>query len=318
MALIHCRGIPRMLMGLAFAATAHTVAAAPVTINFTADFGLDLSQPIAGTTLGTLIDTTYGSGTGTASNVSVSGSLTFDNATAPYQELHVGSQGIANYLGPITGGSLQIWGASPSANISGTASSDPFLLQTDVSATRGCLGLVIECQGTPTANAALVNDNALVTVVDTNGSQTFASRDSLSFGLGFTSVDDALVDAFMPAIFHDDDDNSLRVWGLRLTVVGKPGEELWFSTTLPSNASFFDPDLIDYLSISIGLIGVPQGTLDGAFLVPLEGNASSYSVTQIDDHPSNGNTVPEPTSLVLCLTSGALLAGFRKRRKVRQ
>jgi hypothetical protein len=164
----------------------------------------------------------------------------------------------------------------------------------------------------------LVNDNAQVTVVDTNGSQTFASRDSLSFGLGFTSVDDALVDAFLPAIFHDGDDNSLRVWGLRLTVVGKPGEELWFSTTLPSNASFFDPDLIDYLSISIGLIGVPQGTLDGAFLVPLEGNASSYSVTQIDDDPSNGNTVPEPTSLVLCLTSGALLAGFRKRRKVRQ
>jgi hypothetical protein len=66
------------------------------------------------------------------------------------------------------------------------------------------------------------------------------------------------------------------------------------------------------------LLGVPQGTLDDAFLVPLVGNALSYSVTQIDDDPNNGSSVPEPTSLVLCLTSGALLAGLRKRHKARE
>lgn len=297
------------------ALAAQSATATPVTIDFTGDFGLDLNRTVYGVNFGALLDTTYGSGTGTSSTVSVSGSITFDSATAPYQELQGAGQGVANYLAPVTDASLNFWDTPVRADISGLAASTPSIMQTDVNGSRGCLGFGTECRGTSTGNAALVIDDGLVQIVDINGSQTFTSRDSLGFGLGFTTAETGYFDTYLPSIYQDGMGNDVTVWGMRLSVVGKPGEQLWFSTALPSDPTFFNPENIDYLSISIGLLATPEGNTDNTFFVPLNSIATTYAMTSVDDDSTGSNAVPEPTSLALLMTSGVLLAATRRNRR---
>lgn len=302
----------KALLALLSSTAVMAVQAAPVTINFSADFGLDLSHAIGGTTLGQLIDTTYGPGTGTNSSVAVSGSFTFDNATAAYQQLHSGNESAANYLDPITGASLNFWGTTFTSNIPGFSGGIPFV-QTEVSSSTGCLGLSNSCQGTATSNAALVANDIQVKVLDVNGTQQFYSRDSIFFYLGYATTTSAFIDSFVPHVYDDASSNELSIWGMAFSVVGKPGKDLWSSAALPADASFFDPANIDYISLQLALVGQPNGDPAQAFAVPLVGTTSSFSVTTPD--PSGSNSVPEPSSLALFLSSGALLTMVGRRKR---
>lgn len=302
----------RAAMAVALTAVFSAANAAPVTLNFSADFGLNLNQAMGGTTVGQLIDTTYGAGTGTGSTVAVSGSLTYDPATAVHQQVQAGSQATANYLSPITGASLGFWNTTFAGNVGGIASTTPYFMQTDVSGAGGCLGTYNLCSGTATGNAALMINDSQVTVTDINGHQTFASRDSASFVLGFTTTATDLVSAALPSIYSDANGNQFLLWGMSLYVVGNPDEDLWNSAALPGTADFFDPAHLDYVSVALDMIGLPNGDLSRAFPVRWNGNVSDFSVVGIDP-PTPPAGVPEPGSLALMLTSGSLLAVLRRK-----
>lgn len=146
----------RAVLTMAIASAVSAANAAPVTLNFSADFGLNFSQHPGGTAMAQLVDTAYGPGTGTGQTVAVSGSITYDAATGAYQHAQASGQSTANYLLPITGATFNLWGGSFAGDISGIAGALPYFLQTGVSGLNGCLGIVNLCSGTPTGNAALV------------------------------------------------------------------------------------------------------------------------------------------------------------------
>lgn len=297
-------------VGLAMAIPAAN-ATVSTTLNFAADFSLDLTQAMGGTTLGQLVDTTYGAGTGTGPTVAVTGSLTYDPNTPVFQQYQSTGQGNANYLSPITGMTLNFWNTDFDGNISGMAASTDFLLQTDATGSAGCIGPLTACAGTPTANAAFVSDNTQFSVTDINGNQTFESRDSIVFGLGFSASDTDFISAALPRIYSDADGTQFFIWGFQLTGVGNPNEDLWSSAALPSDASFFDPANLDYVSLNLILVGVPEGDIGQAFPLAWESNASQFSVTSVDDQGGSGN-VPVPAPLALILGSGMLLTTLRR------
>ena len=118
--------VSRFLAGTAlragFGLGATSASAALVTINFQSNVTLaGMEQAFGSSTLGAAIDGVYGSGTGTGANASLTGSVTYDTSTSPYQQLTSGTQNIANYLSPITAISLGLWGSTFDGDISGMA-----------------------------------------------------------------------------------------------------------------------------------------------------------------------------------------------------
>lgn len=293
------------LAGMALLASM-TAQAKLVTLEFSADFALNLNQAFGGTTLDSFADSVYGAGTGTGGTVNVNGSMTFDSDTPAYQVGTIGNKGNANYLSPITGADVRFWGNTFVADVVTLNTSRPYQIQTSVSGNVGCLGDKAYCSGTPTSNAGLVSNNVLSQVINPNGTFRYASRDAFALFMGGAINEDftALVPALGSQVATAPNGDQLLIWSMSLSAVSEPDENLWNTTALPKDASFFDPDYLDAVNLQLVLIGLTNNG-NNAFAVPLSGPAATFRVT---------SPVPEAESYAMMLVGLGLIGLLRRIR----
>jgi hypothetical protein len=299
--------LPAGLLG-AMMLTGLPAQASLVTLNFSGESAMDLSQAFGGTTLGQFIDSTYGPNTGTHDTVLVTGSLTFDSDTAHYQQKSNGSQGHANYLSAVKSAELSFWGQTYQFDIAGLANAQAYGIQTEASGNTSCLG-ISACTGTPTTNGSLVIDNGVVQIIDANGATRFANRDSFALYLGgaINNTGTALAPAYTPWVANAPNGDQFSIWAFDLSVVSLPDEDLWNTTALPGSAAFFAPEYLDEIRMRVVLTSV---TDDGASITPVlfQGAATNFQVT---------TPVPEPETYALML-AGLGLLGLKQLRKARR
>ncbi|MCA9458745.1 MAG: PEP-CTERM sorting domain-containing protein [Caldilineaceae bacterium] len=313
--------VSRFLAGTAlcagFGLGATSASAALVTINFQSNVTLaGMEQAFGSSTLGAAIDGVYGSGTGTGANASLTGSVTYDTSTSPYQQLTSGTQNIANYLSPITAISLGLWGSTFDGDISGVAGL-PAAVQTEVSGSTGCVGFT-SCSGTPTANVGYVGDDVPTQLITPSGSTTFPDRDNFVVFFGGTAdaTDTQLNSAFSPYIVNTSE-GEIFIWLFGLAAVSNPDEDLWDSAALPADASFFDPDHLEVMNVQFIIAGLANGS-DTPVGAIGAGTVSSYSILSSSD-PTDPmpptNPVPEPGSALLVSVGLAAIGARRLGRR---
>ncbi|MCB1930723.1 MAG: PEP-CTERM sorting domain-containing protein [Rhodocyclaceae bacterium] len=307
--------LARTSLGIGLSIAALVANAALVTIDFesTVTFG-GMDAAFGGSTIGQVIDGVYGTGTGTGGTAALTGSVTYDTNTVPYQQIASGNQHIANYLSPITAISLALWGTTFDADIGGVAAGTPAIVQTEVSGSVGCVGF-LGCTGTLTSNVGFVGDDVPTQLGSPGGSVTFPDRDN--FVLFFGGVENAagtdVISAFNPYVVSTAD-GDLFIFLFGLAAVSNPDEDLWNSAGLPTDATFFDPDHLEVMNVQFFLYGLPAGGEAPVFALGV-GSVSDYSVVTATDPTPPTNPVPEPGSALLVAAGLSALAARRLGRE---
>lgn len=216
---------------------------APVTFNFQSTLMFDATQVVnaGGQTVGNVFDAIYGAGTGAAGQLSLSGSLTYDNSTPFYQTSTPVGNG--NFLLPITGLQLSIGGIAVNANIASiNANNNSSVLGVGITNELTCIGDLAGCAANqPGVTMKQSSNSALI-----GNSQVPGGTDSLFFILGGTGI----ANDFSPA-FNAGGLGDVFVDGILLGF-GSSSTPLWnSSTTLPGTNSFFDPATFEFSSVNV-------------------------------------------------------------------
>lgn len=233
---------------------------ASVTFSFQSTLQFDSTLVIAsgGQTVGDVMDSIYGTGTGAEGNIDITGSLTYDDSTPAFQQV-VGpnGEGVSAFLSPITGLQINIAGTTVNANIASiNGNNDLSELGVGIDVMNdhsvSCLDVLVICEAdypglavTRTSNTAMIIDNEQLT-----GN---ATGDAIAFGLGLTGIANDFSPGFDTGALGLGD---VFVDGFGILLVGKLGTQLWDGhTMLPGTNEPFDPANFELTKVVLGFNG---------------------------------------------------------------
>lgn len=304
----------KYVLGIALLPT--TSQAIPISLNFSSEFTFSPNSIVAsgGQSLGSVLEQSFGIENTSTNTFSVSGTLIFDSDTAPVIADTVTSVGIsgeaAGYSNSISNLSLNIAGTNINANIpainanADTATSGVFVVPTNFGLLNPEIGGSSFLQAkavipstVQTGNAALIGDNLPVIVRGPSGNTNITTAsDFIGFSLGTTNINDF-------GSGFSTDSGLFSVSSLILVVIGNGTEDLFSSTKLPSDDSFFDPTLLDTSIVSLAL------ELENEVSpILLEGEITSFDLKP-------ASPVPTPAAFPLFISALTALGFLVKNKK---